>query len=163
MVTIKGFAKRVLLLGILLTMSSCSDKVDWFDKSFFGGENNINAEDFFNCEGSEYYIYYYSLYCNLCTQMRSDIVSFMENCGEITYTLSAQNLSEDDFDKFKQISNKNFNKDDIKQMNNEMIGKDNINEIYLIGTPMLFIITEHRVSEVYSGAAAVHEYISKYL
>ena len=159
----KRFIKRILLFGAIFTMTSCSDKkVDWFDKSFFDGDNNISACEFFDVKEDEYYIYYYSLYCGLCTQMKPDILKFIDNVESKVFILSAQNLSEKDTEQFKSVK-KGFTKDDILIMNEEMIGKENINDIYLIGTPMLFKIKLQKVKEVYSGAAAVHSYIEKWL
>lgn len=161
--SIKGFTKRILLLGAVLTMTSCAkEKVDWFDKSFFNGENNIDSAGFFTQKEETYYIYYYSLFCNLCTQMKGDISTFIENSEYKVYTLGAQNLSEEEFTKFKKVK-ENFTKDDIAEMNKEMIGVSDIKEVYLIGTPMLFKISEAKINEVYSGAAAIHSYIEKYL
>lgn len=159
----KRFIKRILLFGAIFTMTSCSDKkVDWFDKSFFDGDNNISACEFFDVKEDEYYIYYYSLYCGLCTQMKPDILKFIDNVESKVFILSAQNLSEKDMEQFKSVK-KGFTKDDILIMNEEMIGKENINDIYLIGTSMLFKIKLQKVEEVYSGAAAVHSYIEKWL
>ena len=163
MQNIKAVTKSILFLGALFSVCSCGKKENtWFDNTFHEGKYNINSSQFFSAQEGDYYIYYYSLYCNLCTQMRNDILTFMDNVENQVYILGAQNLTEEEIASFKEVK-KNFTKDDIALMNEEMIGKSDIKDIYLIGTPMIFKVSEHKISEVYSGAAAVHSFIEKWL
>lgn len=133
-----------------------------FDNTFFDGKYNILPNEFFAQEENEYYVYYYSLYCPPCNDLKSNMENYIEKSKIKVYTLSLQNFGENDDKLFKE-KNTNLTND---EMASEMIGKSKLNDVYLVGTPSLYLITTNSdniktIKEVILGYAKITSYILK--
>lgn len=135
---------------------SCSKETIYFDNTFNEGKNNISPLDFFNQKEEKYYIYYYSLMCPPCNDLESKMSEFINQNETKVYTLSLQNLNEEDLKLFKV-------KDDSKtndEIRNEMIGVSDIKEVILIGTPTLYFINDKSINKIYLGYREIDNFIS---
>ncbi len=162
----KNKIKKIFLFFIFNFFIIGCDRVNNFiDNSFFDGKYNINAKDFFSINKKEYYIYYYSSVCPQCDSLKGRISKFIENKNNIfVYTLSLENISDEEFNVFKKVDKSKSN----EEMREEMINSNCINEIYLIGTPILYKINTNLnekkcLENAIIGNRKINEYLDNYL
>ena len=153
--------KIILIICSIFSLVSCNNEETnnfeepFIDDSFLNGTRNILASDFYQYEGN-YYIYYYSLMCEPCKDLKEYISPFIGD-NENVYTLCVQSISNDLFYTFKQ---KEGNKE-YEVYVNEMLGKSSIEDTYLIGTPTLYEINEHKLINVYLGYQNIYKFLGE--
>ena len=94
--------------------------------------------------------------CPPCNDLESKMSEFINQNETKVYTLSLQNLNEEDLKLFKV-------KDDSKtndEIRNEMIGVSDIKEVILIGTPTLYFINDKSINKIYLGYREIDNFIS---
>lgn len=146
---------------------SCKTNIDeedtnengFSDNTFLNGENNIYASNFFGQDEDEYYVYYYSKMCPPCNELEDLMSSFIEDSDIKVYTLSVQNMTTDDEELFKDSGDGTTHDNDNYYIE-DMIGASSIDEVYLIGTPTLYLIEAKILTAVYYGYQAIYSLIS---
>ncbi len=133
--------KKLFLCLLSLSLLSCkssglsSENLSLDYDSFIN--QHIEWSEIFNFPLDSYYVYIYSPSCGHCKDIKEAVLSFAY-------------LHEDGF-YFVIYSS------EITVITNteSVIGKDNHEEVGIIGTPTLFLIRNHILSDVYTGSKEI--------
>ena len=130
--------KRVMIVFVLgLVMCSCSNKADIKEKVYdydLIEERKVSWNNLFSIADNDYFGYIYSETCGHCKEVKPSMIEATLN-GEI-------NVYYIEYDQSIPIV-------DSYATN---IGKGSVDEIGIIGTPTLFHIQNHIITEQFAGA-----------
>ncbi len=127
--------KLLFLLPILLLFGCSSSKAeatveyDYSDVSDY----MICWDNIFAIKSEHYFVYIYSTTCGHCNEIKQDVISYSFNNPNTLYFVS--------FNKRIPIINDRFSP----------IGKTTIDDLGIVGTPSMFLINNHVVTENYVG------------
>lgn len=136
-------------LFLALLISSCSigtikesktqknqvrDYDDYFDL-------HLEWKNLFSPAKSLYFVYIYSISCQHCERIKQDVLSVMDEHKEMFYLTEYAT--------------------EIKTTNNvsETIGKETNEDVYILGTPTLLEISDHRLSLNIAGEKEILSYL----
>ncbi len=148
------------ILFLIIPIVSCTNEVrEMKDKSFFEGQYNIFADEFFVKSEKEYFVYYYSLMCPPCQDLKEEMENFIKESDIKVYTLSLQNMNDDEIDLFKERDENMSN----EEMREAMLGCEKLSGVYLVGTPTLYKINQkdstHYLEDVILGYSKIINFI----
>lgn len=135
--------KRFLLLITFCLLCSChsssSTKIvfDYTDVS-----THIDWKDVFVQDECEYMVYFYSLSCGHCKELKQYILDYYFAHDDLMFFVETSK-SED----------AKFGKDP------NLIGACDISTFYILGTPSLFKILDGKVYDFYSGVSQIKSYL----
>lgn len=135
--------KSLLLLVLLL--SGCSNthaniitkEYDYLDVS-----THIDWIDVFSQVEDLYLVYFYSLTCGHCKEIKQDILSYYFSSNETIYFVQADENT-------------------VYGSSGELIGISDISNLFIYGTPFLIKLENHSLIEYYGGEKEIREYINK--
>ena len=133
---------KPLLLAMFPTLLlSCSNECKIYD---YSDVTHIEWEHIFDIESDYYYIYVYSLSCGHCKDIKEEIINFAMKKDNETYFVL-------------------YNKDiPVVDSNYVLIGKTNYQDLGIVGTPTLFEISNHFVSDVCTGSESIIKTLTKH-
>lgn len=100
-------------------------------------EYRISWTNIFEVQSDSYYSYIYSETCGHCKEIKELVIkTAIDHQNLIYFTLYSEEIP-------------------IVENNESMIGKSSVNELGIIGTPSLFEIKEHKVTNIYTGATSI--------
>ncbi|MBO6280435.1 MAG: hypothetical protein J6M95_02515 [Bacilli bacterium] len=102
---------------------------------------HISWSDVFNQEDKTYLVYFYSLTCGYCKEIKQEILLFYFSTDEKMYFVETSTEA-------------------VFKKGNNLIGMKNIDDFYIFGTPFLIKIINGALSEYYSGIAQILDYIN---
>lgn len=156
----KKIVNKLPVLLLIIPIVSCTNEVrEMKDKSFFEGQYNIFADEFFAKSEKEYFVYYYSLMCPPCQDLTEDMETFIKESDIKVYTLSLQNMNDDEIALFKERDENMSN----EEMREAMLGCSELSDVYLVGTPTLYKINQkdsaHYLEDVILGYSKIINFI----
>lgn len=156
----KKIVNKFPILFLIIPIVSCNNEVrEMKDKTFFEGQYNIFADEFFAKSEKEYFVYYYSLMCPPCQDLKEDMENFIKESDIKVYTLSLQNMNDDEIALFKERDESMSN----EEMREAMLGCSELSDVYLVGTPTLYKINQndstHYLEDVILGYSKIINFI----
>jgi len=138
--------KKILLLSFLFLLNSCPFKT-FSSSSIIELTHNyeeiedkmIQYEDILQKEGA-YFVYIFSKTCHNCFMLKNDIIKVALERNDFYFI---------EYDTRIPVNTKSI---DVKSFSS-------FNDIYIYGTPSLFIIENHIVSSLLSGFQEIRNYL----
>ena len=106
-------------------------------------QTHIEWNEVFSQSDSDYLVYFYSLTCGHCKEIKEDILSYYFKNKPVMY--------------FVETSN---SKDARFGPGGELIGIGDVDNFFIFGTPFLIRVITKKVSEYYSGVKQITDYIN---
>ena len=106
-------------------------------------QTHIEWNEVFSQSDSDYLVYFYSLTCGHCKEMKEDILSYYFKNKPVMY--------------FVETSN---SKDARFGPGGELKGISDVDNFFIFGTPFLIRVITKKVSEYYSGVKQIRDYIN---
>ena len=98
---------------------------------------HISWTEIFDVQSDYYYSYIYSRTCGHCKEIKELVIkTAFDHPNLIYFTIYSDEIP-------------------VVENNESMIGKSSVNELGIIGTPTLFEIKEHKVTNIYTGATSI--------
>lgn len=134
-----------LLLLFTLLISGCSNthaniitkEYDYLDVS-----THIDWIDVFSQVEDLYLVYFYSLTCGHCKEIKQDILSYYFSVDQVIYFVQADENT-------------------VYGSSGELIGVSDVSNLFIYGTPFLIKLENHVIVEHYGGEKEIREYINK--
>ena len=123
-------------LSACLLLANCTNKNNIPDRTYEYEDVShlsIQWEDLFQVNIDDYYAYIYSESCGHCREIKQDVISKALQHGFIYFIPFSSDIP-------------------IVQDSSFVIGKNDIESIGIIGTPTLFHIQDHMITEQYIGS-----------
>lgn len=131
------------LFPLLLLLTSCNPANVFQTKEYDYDdvEAKIAWSEVFLQSEEEYSVYFYSLTCGHCKELKGDILNYCFGHYEKLY------FSETD-------------ENTVFGSGSDLIGIDRIEDFFILGTPFLINVVNHMVSNYYAGNTKIREYIN---
>ena len=134
-----------LLLLFALLISGCSNthaniiskEYDYSDVT-----THIDWIDVFSQAEDLYLVYFYSLTCGHCKEIKQEVLSYYFSSNETIYFVQADEKT-------------------IYGSSGELIGASDVSNLFIYGTPFLIKLENHVIVEYYGGEKGIREYINK--
>ena len=134
-----------LLLLFTLLISGCSNthaniiskEYDYSDVT-----THIDWIDVFSQAEDLYFVYFYSLSCGHCKEIKQEILSYYISSKETIYFVQADENT-------------------VYGSSGELIGVSDVSNLFIYGTPFLIKLENHVIVEYYGGEKVIREYINK--
>ena len=136
---------KPLLLFATILLSGCvpSTKSDPVTYDYSDVESHqINWSDIFSQPEDSYSVYFYSVTCGHCAEIKQNILSYYFLNKEVIY--------------FSKTS-----EETVFGSKTDLIGVSNLEDFHIFGTPFLINISNHAVSNYYAGVSEITKYIEK--
>lgn len=104
--------------------------------------HQIGWSDVFLQEEDSYSVYFYSLTCGHCAEIKQKILSYYFLDREVLY--------------FSQTS-----EETVYGSKTDLIGVNDISSFHIFGTPFLINVNNHEVTNYYAGVNEITNYIDK--
>ena len=145
--------RKISLLLFLTLLVSCSEElhIDYstsevleeptliYPNKFIGWDSLLTQKE------ENYFVYVFSYDCYYCKEMKKRILCFYDTCGLPMYFI--------EYSKVIPIGHNTSN----------TLGKSNIDDIFIKGTPTLFLINKGIVTFNMAGVSEVNQLIDLYL
>lgn len=138
---------KIIILSSLILLCSCTGNTT---SSVFSLRNYndyeecfITTEQIFSQNEKEYYIYFFSMYCNACYGLKQTVFDYLDN-GHSLYFVDC---SSQDIYQFVQ-DGKDMSYDEIKNNNFHAI---TVQTIAISSIPCLLEVKEHKVENTWIG------------
>ena len=134
-----------LLLLFTLLISGCSNthaniiskEYDYSDVT-----THIDWIDVFSQTGDLYFVYFYSLTCGHCKEIKQEVLSYYFSSNETIYFVQADENT-------------------VYGSSGELIGVSDVSNLFIYGTPFLIKLENCVIVEYYGGEKEIREYINK--
>lgn len=130
---------RLLVLSTLL--ASCSptntSKPIIYDYDIV---SHIEWNDIFLQEATDYIVYFYSVSCGHCKELKGEIINY--------YFLEKEDMYFVCTDTYVKLGN-----------SIDLIGTNNVDDFYIFGTPFLIKLHNSEIISYYPGVAKIREYL----
>ena len=103
---------------------------------------HIDWIDVFSQAEDLYFVYFYSLTCGHCKEIKQEILSYYFSSNETIYFVQADENT-------------------VYGSSGELIGVSDISNLFIYGTPFLIKLENHVIVEYYGGEKGIREYINK--
>ena len=100
----------------------------------------ISWIDVFNQSETDYFVYFYSVRCGHCNEIKNDIIEYYYSNKNTLYFVCTDI-------------------DSLVGPPKDLTGIDNIDDFYIFGTPFLIRVYEYMVKEYYAGTRAILNFI----
>ena len=137
--------KRLFLLSISLFAISCTSpptSQEVIEYDYCDVDKHIEWSDIFDQPESIYHVYFYSLMCGHCKEIKQEILSYYFSSFVTMY--------------FVDVTNK----ESIFSKPYDVIGVNSIDSFYIFGTPFLIKIENSTVIECYAGVNQILNFIN---
>ena len=104
-------------------------------------ENVVSWSNIFNIDEDEYLVYFYSVTCGHCKEIKGLMIDYY-------------------FSNLEQIYFSEVSEETVYGQRSDLTGIDKLENFYIFGTPFLIKIEDKIVSEYYSGVKEISEYIN---
>ena len=137
--------KKLLFVIIVLLCTSCNKTKNTTDTSKYDYPKDVTIkwDDIFSLESDNYLVYFYSLTCSHCRDLKQEILTFYYERQPLMYFV-------------------NTNDKGVFGKTKDLRGIDSVDDFYIFGTPFLIRIKEYKVSDYYPGVTSIREYIHSY-
>ena len=132
---------KYIVLTSFMFLSSCQNKETSCYIYDYKDVSHIEWNQIFDINQDEYYIYVYSLKCGHCKEIKQEIISFAVNNENVYFVLYKKEIP-------------------VVDSSYVLIGRDKYEDVGIIGTPTLFEISSHIVSDVHTGSEAIIKTLS---
>lgn len=132
----------LVIYGVLLSISSCfSELPKNIEITSFLAVEDIELSQIFAQNSLHYLLYFYSDTCGHCLRIKDTILDFYYSYKGNMYFVNAD----------KGVA--------IGKDRSALIGVNNLDNFYILGTPSLFTIDYHKITNYYLGEQEILEYI----
>lgn len=139
--------KFFVLLAILFSISvkTCEEKGEekTYDYDDFT-ELKISWKNLFSPAKSQYFVYFYSVYCSHCNNVKDDILPLIYANKEYFYLMEYKPEIPIEIDAYLTI------------------GKSQLDEIWILGTPSLIGIVDGAVNLNIGGEKSIKDFVTNY-
>lgn len=103
---------------------------------------HIDWIDVFSQAEDLYLVYFYSLTCGHCKEIKQEVLSYYFSSNETIYFVQADENT-------------------VYGSSGELIGVSDVSNLFIYGTPFLIKLENHVIVEYYGGEKEIREYINK--
>ena len=140
--------RNIILLFGLCILTTCSNRTvindDVQEKYEYSDIENyrIQKEEIFSIKLDIYSIYIYREDCSYCEKIKNDVIKYVQKNNDVF------------------VIDNSISEIPITSRQNEIIGIDDISSLYIYGTPIMLIIKDKKISNVYLGVQEILTYIN---
>ena len=140
--------RNIILLFGLCILTTCSNQTVIIDDvqeryEYSDIENyRIQKEEIFSIKLDIYSIYIYREDCSYCEKIKNDVIKYVQKNNDVF------------------VIDNSISEIPITSRQNEIIGIDHISSLYIYGTPIMLIIKDKKISNVYLGVQEILTYIN---
>ena len=140
--------RNIILLFGLCILTTCSNQTVIIDDvqeryEYSDIENYmIQKEEIFSIKLDIYSIYIYREDCSYCEKIKNDVIKYVQKNNDVF------------------VIDNSISEIPITSRQNEIIGIDDISSLYIYGTPIMLIIKDKKISNVYLGVQEILTYIN---
>ncbi len=134
-----------LLLLFTLLISGCSNthaNIISIEYDYSDVTTHIDWIDVFSQTGDLYFVYFYSLTCGHCKEIKQEVLSYYFSSNETIYFVQTDENT-------------------VYGSSGELIGVSDISNLFIFGTPFLIKLENHVIVEYYCGEKEMREYLNK--
>ena len=138
-----------LCLPAVMMLVGCNERIEISSQSEIAydydlvSDKHIEWKSIFEQEDNNYYVYIYSMTCGHCRIIKDDVISYALSHDNFYFVIYSASIP--------LINNRDL-----------AIGKDSIYGLGIMGTPSLFEINSHIITNYYLGTSEIIETLSNH-
>ncbi len=140
------FMKKIILLLIIVFVGCSSTNKNTESKKIYDYSDvttHIEWKDTFNQQETLYFVYFYSVSCSYCNELKEDFLNYYFSANEKIYFVETSSSPDARFGNVASLK-----------------GVGCLDELVIYGTPALISINDRIIDEYYFGLTQIREYIN---